>query len=156
MNAKRKKNGTVELAFAAEEAAMLLELPRQLRDTLVAQKKNDPATARLLPKASTNPHVAAEYNALVGDELRQSKLERVDLFESTIAKAEVGRKRIVFKLSPEEYEIWIGFINDMRLMVGTQLDITEDWDPDYETVDPEEWLYLMLTSLQCQLIELGF
>lgn len=156
MKARRKKNGSVELAFATQEAALLLELPRQLRDTLIRHNEADPATARLLPRVSTNPVVAAEYKALVGDELRRSKLERVDQFETTIQNAEVGRSKVVFKLSPEEYEIWIGFLNDMRLMVGSQLNITEDWDPDYETLDPDEWLYLVLTSIQCQLIDLGF
>jgi len=156
MKAKRKKNGTVELSFATEEAAILLELSRQLRDTLIRQNEADPATARLLPRVSTNPKVAAEYKALVGDELRRSKLERVDEFEATIRNAEVGRSKVLFKLSPEEYEIWIGFLNDMRLMIGSQLDISEDWDPDFDTLDPDEWLYLVLTSMQCELIDLGF
>lgn len=156
MDASRRKNGTVQLVFATEEASVLLELPRQLRDMLIREDQSELATRRLLPRVSTDARVAAEYKALVGDELRQSKLERIDLFETTIRNAEVGKKSVKFNLTPEQYEIWIGFLNDMRLMIGSQLNITEEWDPDYDTLDPDEWLYLVLTSIQCQLIDLGF
>jgi len=88
----------------------------------------------------------------VGDALRQSKLERIDLFEGTLQTAEISRKGVRIVLNAEAYEVWLGFFNDMRLLLGTRLDVQEGWEPD-EDSSSEEWLYYQITYLQCILLE---
>lgn len=153
MQARVRRNGDILLGFAPEEAALLLDLPNQLRTLLAKEDYSDPALCRLLPSGSTDSRTAKEFKALIGDHILQTKLTRIDEFENSLNKAVVGKSGVSFKLDGEAYETWLGFLNDMRLLIGTTIEITDDdWEPDPERID--HLTYIHLTYIQGQLLEL--
>jgi Domain of unknown function (DUF2017) len=121
---KRTRKG-IELGFADEERQLLKELVPQLRELLLADD-NDETVRRLFPTAHpTDPKRNAEYDALVHDTLLEGRLATLEAFESTLDE------RI---LSPDQLGSWMGAINDLRLVLGTRLDVSED---DH-TIDPDD------------------
>jgi hypothetical protein len=60
-------------------------------------------------------------------------------------------------LTPEEADAWLRALNDLRLVLGTRLDVGEDFDwdavgPDHPDAQ-ELALYAYLSWLQEQLVE---
>lgn len=143
---KRTADGVFLIDLSDEERTMLRSLPGQLRDLL---DTNDPAIARLFPPAySDDPEREDEYRRLMKDELLSRRLEALALLEET-----AGADR----LTEEQLLVWMRVINDLRLVVGTMLDVKEDDDPD--TIDPDDpqapmrVLYWYLSALLQSIIE---
>lgn len=122
---------------------MLRALPGQLRDAIAANPK-DEAFRRLFPPAYANdPQAEQEYRHLVGPELDEKRALALDTLAKTADATE---------LSEEELEAWLRALNDIRLWLGTLLDITED-EADEEPEDPPHILYHALTGLQAIVID---
>jgi hypothetical protein len=143
---KRTADGGFLIDLSDEERTMLRSLPGQLRDLL---DTDDPAIARLFPPAySDDPAREDEYRRLMKDELLSRRLEALALLEET-----AGADR----LTEEQLLVWMRVINDLRLVVGTILDVAEDDDPD--TIDrddpqaPMRVLYWYLSALLQSIIE---
>lgn len=132
----RAKDGSYHVELGPTERAVLRELPEQLRQA-VSANPGDEAFRRLFPPAYANdPAAEAEYRKLVGHELSEEKLLALETLAKT-ADAE--------KLTEHELDTWMRALNDVRLWLGTVLDVTEDEDmPD----DPPHALYHMLTWVQ--------
>lgn len=120
---------------------MLRSLPGQLRELL---SSNDPARDRLFPPAHPDDErLEREYRDLVGEELEARKRSSVEVMERTI-----DAKR----LDEEQVLAWLGAVNDLRLVLGTRLEVTEEMD--YEQVmgsgprAPAFALYQYLTYLE--------
>ena len=148
--ARRGRDGGLRLSFEPSEAACLVELPFLLRDE-IENPQDDRVAKRLFPPGSNDEQVADEYAEMIGADLRAGKLARVDEFQENLRLATMRRGRLRIDLSPEQVEHWLGFLNDMRLTLGTQLDIEEDWDLSDDPEEDEE-LYFYLTQLQGWLI----
>jgi hypothetical protein len=116
---RRTRRGDFELRLPSHERDVLRTLPRQLRDLLSTR---DPALARLFPPAyADDPERDAEYERMVRGDLvaaRQSSLQVME--ESIDAK----------RLTEEQLVAWLGALNDLRLVLGTRLDVTEDLSED--------------------------
>ena len=96
---------------------MLRALPAQLRDAIAANPKDD-AFRRLFPPAYENdPKAEQEYRHLVGSELDEQRALALDTLAKTADATE---------LTEEELEAWLRALNDIRLWLGTLLDVTED------------------------------
>lgn len=112
---KRTRSGDYEIRLSAGERELLRSLPAQLRDLLAT---DDPALERLYPPAYTNDDEKnEEYKRLMRDDLTEGRLSSLDVLEATI-DAE--------RLDGEQLAAWMGAINDLRLVLGTRLDVTED------------------------------
>lgn len=134
----RTPAGTYEITLDAESRQVLAELTSQLRDAILADR-DDAAFRRLFPPAhATDQQAAAEYRELVGTDLEQSKLAALE----TVAKTADATE-----LTAEDLDAWARALNDVRLWMGTLLDVSEDDDPD-ELDDPPHVLYQILTWLQ--------
>jgi hypothetical protein len=66
----------------------------------------------------------------------------------------------VLTLKPEESKQWLGALNDLRLAIGTRLEVTDDDDsselyslPDEDPRKPMVMAYLWLGGLQETLVE---
>src|SRR5438132_503688 len=109
---RRTKRGDFELTLPDVERRALRALPGQLRKLVEAR---DASTRRLFPPAHTDdPKRQAEYEELVGDDLREQRLRALALIEETIDSRLVTEEQLLG---------WLGALNDIRLVFGTQLGI---------------------------------
>jgi Domain of unknown function (DUF2017) len=114
---------------------LLVELCQQSRALLDAEDpSSDPAVARLFPPAyEDDPLRNLEFETSLGDSPRSGKLAAIDTLERTAhAKA----------LSEDELLAWIGVVNDLRLVLGTRIEITEEaTEEDFPSEDPRHETY---------------
>ncbi len=125
-------NGDVYvLDFDDSERDILGTLPHQIRGLLA---ENDPDTYRLFPPAYMNDIVKQEeYRAYMAEELMQHHLADLDMLEQT-SKRE--------SLDENELMSWMRALNQVRLVLGTRLDIDEETDvADISNDHPEVELY---------------
>jgi len=118
-----------------------LVLQQTFDDLRVLLADNDPSTRRLYPNAYVDDaKLEAEYQRLVGDDLARSQLDALDVVERSIDGSTIDR---------DELEQWMRSVNAVRLVIGTQLDISEDElhiEPDDPDID-RYMLYDFLTGL---------
>lgn len=124
-------------------------LPGQMREVLESGGVDDPSVARLFPSAYPgDPQRDEEYRLLVHDELRQSLLGALDTLEATADQTELDEEQLLG---------WMRAINEVRLLLGTRLDVTEDQTsrrvPDEDPRAPALALYGWLSWLQEQVVE---
>ena len=114
------------------------------------QLPEDPALARLLPDAFTDdPAAAAEFRRFTEVELRTRKAGDAE----TVIADVTGQQPIA--LDDDRARRWLGFLNDVRLVLGSRLDVTEDpvdLDDD-DPLLPAYGLYGWLGLLQETLVE---
>ena len=140
---KRGRGGRFELRLPDAERSLLRELPGQLR-TLLAE--GDSSLARLFPPAyPDDPEKDAEYHRLMDDDLRARRLAALDTVERTVDATD---------LSEEELLGWLSALNDLRLVLGTRLDVTEELDavPDDHPLAGAFAVYSYLGWLQEQVV----
>ena len=114
---------------------LLVELCQQSRALLEAEDpSSDPAVARLFPPAyQDDPLRNLEFETNLGAAPRSGKLEALDVVERT-ARASA--------LTEDELLAWMGVVNDVRLVLGTRIDITEEaTDEDFPSDDPRHETY---------------
>jgi len=116
-------DGTYTIRLDDDERGLLTTLLPQLRDLIT---ERDSAAWRLFPNAyQDDPEKAAEYEDMVGDQLRDGRLASIEIVERTIEQSE---------LSEDQLHAWMGAVNDLRLVLGTRLDVTEESElDDYNT-----------------------
>ena len=87
----------------------------------------DPAVARLLPDAygDDDPDANREFRRYTDADLRAGK--RAHAGAVLAALPEDGGRLV---LDREGADAWLGFLNDLRLVLGTRLEVTEETDPD--------------------------
>jgi Domain of unknown function (DUF2017) len=121
-----QRDGTFALALPDNERQLLRELVGQLRDVLLATTE-DPTLRRLFPTAYPNDAERdREYQVLVRDELLAKRLAALDIVEETVSATE---------LDEEQVTAWMGALNDLRLVLGTRLDVDEQL-PELDADDP--------------------
>ena len=88
---------------------------------------DDPALQRLLPDAygDDDPEASREFRRYTDADLRGGKRAHAGTVLATLP-AEGG----ALVLDREEADAWLGCLNDLRLVLGTRLEVTEDLDPD--------------------------
>ncbi|HEV8098403.1 MAG TPA: DUF2017 family protein [Gaiellaceae bacterium] len=144
---ERGKGGEVRLRLSRDERALLAGLVAELR-ALLDGAPGDPSLRRLSPPAYEEADDERAYRELMGSELLDGRRAALDLVAET-----VDQKR----LSPEQAETWLRALNDLRLVLGTRLDVREDTfaqEPDLS--DPRGHalaVYAYLSWIQEQLVE---
>jgi len=98
---------------------------------------DDPAVKRLLPDAySDDESASGEFRRLMDTELRQIKTGALN--DVTTAAATAAGQTVVLRLEPEQAERWLQALTDIRLVVGTRLDVTEDPVDMWNALEPED------------------
>ena len=143
---QRTKRGDFRLRLTRAERDLLRTLPGELRPLL---SSDDPSAVRLHPPGySDDPEKDREYRELMREELDAERRRHLEVMEQTI---DSGR------LDEEQLLAWLGAMNDLRLVLGTKLDVTEDLDPsDVSREDPRFAglaVYAYLTWLEEQAVE---
>lgn len=89
------------------------------------QAPDDPALSRLLPDAygDDDPAANREFRRYTDADLRAGKRAAAEVVARTLP--ERGGKLV---LDRDEADAWLGCLNDLRLVLGTRLEVTEDLD----------------------------
>jgi hypothetical protein len=157
---KRFRSGpgdTLVVSLAEEEIELLRVLPDQLREVFESED-DDPARARLFPRAYLDPTAEseeAEWQALVHPSLLQERLDALALITPTLDRASLAEEWWQIALTPDEAQAWLGVLNDTRLVLGTRLGVTEE-ERELDPADPDAGpyaLYQWLTWLQGDLVD---
>ncbi|MEU0116115.1 DUF2017 domain-containing protein [Streptomyces bobili] len=176
----------VEISIIRSLAVQLLELigPGPAEDASAdplaelfaegpSEPPSDPVLKRLFPDAYTDPEAtpgpreaeerrahSAEFRRFTENDLRAGKRENaLAVVRSLDALVAEGDSVAVLELSPEESQQWLRTLNDLRLAIGSRLDITDEDDtdllyrlPDEDPRKPMVMAYLWLGGLQETLV----
>ncbi|SFP27597.1 protein of unknown function [Amycolatopsis arida] len=181
MRSWRRKGARVVAGFEQQEAAVLRGLVSQVDDMLRARAEeapqdelaeltgirtgpsespNDPVLSRLLP----------DFHRLDPDNPTKEALDSAaalrSLHEPEVLTAKIGVAEVLLrtlppsggdvKLSLEEADAWLSTLNDVRLALGTALDVTEDMPDELPEDDPRAphlGVYHWLTWVQESLVQ---
>ena len=123
MPARRIRRGRrgFDVRLPAAERDVLRSLPEQLGALLDEGDRDDPAMRRLHPPAHLDdPEATAEFDGFVRDDLTEQRRK---------ALAEMARTVDARSLSEDELLAWLAVVNDLRLVLGVRLAVTEETVP---------------------------
>ncbi|WP_346622273.1 DUF2017 family protein [Blastococcus montanus] len=149
----RAKGGRYVARFIAAEAGVTGLLLDQLEQLLQDDSSGgDPVVARLFPDGHrSDPELADDYRGMTESSLRSGKADDLAVVRATLP-ADGGEVR----LDEDEAGAWLRTLNDLRLALGTRLDIGEDSEFP-EDADGEEGhqmaVYYWLTAVQGSLVD---
>jgi uncharacterized protein YeaO (DUF488 family) len=153
----RKRGGGVEVRLTPDEADLVRAAVEDLRARL---SDVTPAAdlRRLFPPAyQDDPRAQSEFAELTRDELVDGKQEAVRTALATLERSSPKRGMLTASLDEREQEAWLGVLNDLRLYLGTRLDVTEEaYERDLSPDDPRfagMQLYVYLGWLEEHLVE---
>jgi hypothetical protein len=116
---------------------------------------DDPILARLLPDGyRDDPDAAGEFRRYTESSLRDTKRDAAQTLLDTLP-SQGGPVR----LSADEAQAWLRALNDVRLAIGTRLDVTEDFEEQLAAIDPEDpraaafEVYGWLGAVQASLVQ---
>jgi hypothetical protein len=113
---ERGEGGRVALTLSHDERALLVALSQELR-LLLEGEPGDPSLRRLFPPAYDDEQDERAYRELAGDSLLDGRREALRLLAETAERD---------SLSAEEADAWLRALNNLRLVLGTRLDVQED------------------------------
>jgi uncharacterized protein DUF2017 len=97
-----------------------------------AQAPQDPALARLLPDAyRDDPDAAGEFRRFTEQSLRTAKQASA---RTVLDSLPSGGGPV--KLSGEQAQSWLRALNDVRLALGVRLDVSEEFEEQWQELDP--------------------
>ncbi|MGH3079605.1 MAG: DUF2017 family protein [Gaiellaceae bacterium] len=141
----RTARGELALRLPEEERTLLRRIAA---DTRARLRDDDPALRRLFPPAYEDAEREREYRELTRGQLAAGREQALELLQQTVDNP---------GLSPEEADSWLRALNDVRLVLGTELDVTEDLD--WDALDPDDQrlpalaVYAYVSWIQEQLVE---
>ncbi|MBW8825381.1 MAG: DUF2017 family protein [Acidobacteria bacterium] len=128
---RRTRKGDFEVRLSADERDLLRSVAPQLR-SLLDGDLDDPGLRRLFPAAyAHDAELDAEYHAMVRDDLADRRRASVEILVDTVDAT---------RLDEEQLLAWMGAVNDLRLVLGTRLDVSEDMDLVPDPGDPDAGL----------------
>ena len=142
----RRKGDRVRLNLDSHEQALLRELLDELEPLLA--EPDDPSLRRLFPPAYSDEQSDDQYRSLVRDQLVSGRSKALATVRATMGSD---------TLDADQADQWLRAFNDMRLVLGTRWDVTEQLD--YGKLDLDEprgrelAVYGYLSWLQEQLVE---
>ncbi|MFM9445335.1 DUF2017 domain-containing protein [Streptomyces acidiscabies] len=171
----------VEISIIRSLAVQLLELigPGPAQDASAdplaelfaegpSQPPSDPVLLRLFPDAYTDPEgtdrqkerqkeYSSEFRRFTENDLRAGKRENALAVVRSLDALDADGA--VLKLTTDDSRKWLGALNDLRLAIGSRLDITAEDDtdvlyhlPDDDPRKPMVMAYLWLGGLQETLV----
>ncbi|MEU6985566.1 DUF2017 domain-containing protein [Streptomyces sp. NPDC046324] len=169
----------VEISILRSLAVQLVELigpgdePVEGEDPLAAlfaegpsEAPSDPALKRLFPDAYGDEDeelraAAADFRRYTENDLRARKRQdALAVIRSLDGLSATGDDEVVLKLTADESRAWLGALNDLRLTIGTRLEVTDEDEsgelyrlPDSDPRKPMVMAYLWLGALQESLVE---
>jgi Domain of unknown function (DUF2017) len=144
---RRGRGGGIRLRLPEDERELIELLCEELRGR-VDEEPDHPDLGWFFPPAPPDdPDAEAAYRRLVGGQLDVGRERAIATVQDTLRND---------TLSTDEAESWLRVLNDLRLVLGTRLDVTEEMTFDFDANDPEAAelaVYAYLSWLQEQLVE---
>jgi hypothetical protein len=167
----RRRAGAVQVTLSGAEASALMALATQVAtllgdddpapttkgvDPLEAMvdvqtgpvaAPEDPVLRRLLPDAYADDAAAAgEFRRLMDSELRRQKTEALDELRGAVDGNDAAGLKL--RLAPQQAEQWLQALTDIRLVLGTRLDVTEDLDALHLRIGSDDLLAPLLAAYE--------
>jgi len=120
----------------AEPTDVLDDLERLFAEveTPNPEPPDDPVLARLLPDAyNDDPAKSGEFRKFTEPSLREAKKYFAQTLLETLPP-QGGKVR----LTGDQARDWLRALNDIRLMFGVRLEVTEDFEGQLATLDPKD------------------
>ncbi|HEX6475685.1 MAG TPA: DUF2017 family protein [Acidimicrobiales bacterium] len=144
---RRTRAGDYQLRLSKAERDLLRSLPGQVRELIDSTDPTDPSVRRLFPPAYPDEEKAeADYQSLMHDELVEHHRQALTVMEETIDADRLEEEQVVG---------WLSALNEVRLVLGTNLDVNEGQEP-VSPSDPRApglALYGYLSWLEEQVVE---
>ena len=145
---ERTREGDYLLRLSDAERELLRSLPLELL-RLLAEDPGDPTLRRLRQSAYEDDQEAdGEFQELMQRELENGRRQALTLLVETASRE---------RLTADELDAWLRALTDLRLALGTRLEVTEDtYDRDIDPRDPAAYelsVFAYLSWLQEQAVE---
>jgi hypothetical protein len=125
-----------DAAVLDESADVFADLEKQFSspDEPDPELPADPVVARLLPDAyQDDPEKAGEFRKYTESSLREAKKYFAQTLLETLPP-EGGKVR----LTGDQARDWLRALNDIRLMFGVRLEVTEEFEEQLAALDPKD------------------
>jgi len=140
----RDRHGRIRPGLEAPERDLLRMLPQQARELV---DHDDPTSQRLFPVAYPDDAAAqSDYSQMMGGSLLEHHQHALDTLVSTVDKTTIDT---------DELNGWLGAVEVLRLLLGTQLDVSEDFT-EIDRADPRAdqfTVYQYLSMLQNEIVD---
>jgi len=143
----RDRHGRIRPGLEAPERELLRMLPEQARELV---DHDDPTAQRLFPVAYPDDAAAQnDYHEIMGTQLLEHHQQALDAMMATVDEPTIDA---------DELAGWLGAVEVLRLLLGTQLDVSEDM-VDMDPIDPDDpradqfTVYQYLSMLQNEIVE---
>ena len=137
------RGGKVGVRLDDTMRALLRQVSEELREVLLVD--DDTQTRRLYPTAYPDDEtLESGYQDMMHDQLLMQRLDGIDQLQATVEDEEI---------SVEVADAWMSTINQVRLVLGTQLDVGES-DLEISEDDPLATNYVVYQVLTHLLEEL--
>lgn len=146
---RSRRGGGFDIRISGRERDVLATVPETLRAVLASGDAGDPVARRLFPSAYLDDEAASrEFDDVVRDDLMERRLEAIATFERTVRADHVTEDELID---------WLAALNDVRLVLGVRLAVTEestsaDFAGEVETETAFE-LYRYLSYLEENVVE---
>lgn len=122
---RRAGGGRWQVRLSEAERQVLRSLLDQLELVLKEEGRGpvdpDSVARRLFPTAyPSDEGLEADYQSLVHDDLLAGRLAAIEEVRDSLEDE---------SLDDEQLGTWLGVLNDLRLVLGTRLDVSEDMEP---------------------------
>jgi hypothetical protein len=140
----KMRKGGVRLLLDDAETDVIRRVTAELRALIASEvDANDPVVDRLFPSAYEDERNEQAYRELVGEDLVRYKLEALDAISTSL-----GEGASDIKLEGDALAMWLASLTDLRLAIGTRLDVDEDRmaadidprDPNAQALSLLHWL----------------
>lgn len=122
----KAKNDAINVRLDDNLRVLLTKVSEELREMLLVDEGEQ--ITRLYPPAyPDDEELQADFKEMVHDQLLMQRLDGIDQLQASINDETI---------SIELADTWLNIINQARLVLGTQLDVSED-DGPVEEDDPD-------------------
>jgi hypothetical protein len=146
-----RRRGNTRLSLEVVEVSILNSLLDELDELVEGMDAEDASTQRLFPAGYRDDReAAADFRELTEQALRDARKDRYGLI-----RAELPPSGGVIEITDETSQLWLSVLNDMRLVLGTRLGVSEELELVAVDGDPESAaiaIYHWLTALQDSLV----
>jgi hypothetical protein len=119
---------------AKDDPSAVLDDLEQIFQEETPETPEDPVLARLLPDAyQDDPEAAGEFRKYTESSLREAKKYFAQTLLDTLPPSG-GR----VKLTGDQARDWLRALNDIRLMFGVRLEVTEDFEEQLAALSPQD------------------